>query len=226
MAVAQEVKFNRFGVPYVMEFSNVSFRENKEVPRRSQTAPMPALARADSTASRASASSQSPPRAPTLRSYTRSPVGRRRNTVTRSPSPPSEPLTSWCTIPSFSPPPPAPAPAPRLDVTKPGKGLYIQFTPYVPSPDAPPPYEVRPRPVTSRSAVLRLRRAIAAAVQESGMESPNAEKTDPLEEADSPGGRAAKSTKSLFRGTYGQVMSALKEAGLMTTPCPEDGVEK
>lgn len=74
--------------------------------------------------------------------------------------------------------------------------------------------------------MLRLRRAIAAAVQESGMESPNAEKTDPLEEADSPGGRAAKSTKSLFRGTYGQVMSALKEAGLMTTPCPEDGVEK
>lgn len=148
--------------------------------------------------------------------------------MTRSPSPPCEPepLTSWCSIPSFAPHQPQPAPTPRVDVAKPGRGLYIQFTPYVPTSEAPPPHEGRPRPVTSRSAVLRLRRAIAAAVQESGMESPHAEKVDPMEEPDSPGGRGMKSTKSLFRGTYGQVMSALKEAGLMTIPCPEEGLEK
>lgn len=98
--------------------------------------------------------------------------------------------------------------------------------PFVPTSEAPPSYEAKPKPVTSRGAILRLRRAIAAAVQESGMESPKAEKTDPIADPESPGVGVQKSTKSLFRGTYGQVMSALKEAGLMTTPCPEDGFEE
>jgi len=58
------------------------------------------------------------------------------------------------------------------------------------------------------------------------MESPTAtEKRDLLDNKDASGPTLQKTSKSLFRGTYGQVMSALKDAGLMMTPCTEAGLE-
>lgn len=62
------------------------------------------------------------------------------------------------------------------------------------------------------------------AVKDAGMESPDTEKRNPMDQ-DAPSLPQEKSSKSLFRGTYGQVMSALKDAGLMTTPCAEAGFE-
>lgn len=155
--------------------------------------------------------------------------GRHRNT-TAPPPPPrprskplSEPLSSWCSIPSFKPP--QSTPSPRIYTTKPDRGLYIQFTSYVPTSESPPPYRGMPRLVTSRNHMPRLRKAIAVALQCSRMESPNAEKAVHMGGADSPGGRSANGTESLFMGTYGQTMLALKKAGLVTTPCPEEGLE-
>lgn len=58
------------------------------------------------------------------------------------------------------------------------------------------------------------------------MESPTAtDKQNPLDGQDASEPVQQKSSKSLFRGTYGQVMSALKDAGLMMTPCTEAGFE-
>jgi hypothetical protein len=58
------------------------------------------------------------------------------------------------------------------------------------------------------------------------MESPTAtDKQNPLDSKDASVPTQQNTSKSLFRGTYGQVMSALKDAGLMTTPCTEAGFE-
>jgi hypothetical protein len=64
-------------------------------------------------------------------------------------------------------------------------------------------------------------------VKDAGMESPAAaEKENPMDFQDSSASPQRKKTsKSLFRGTYGQVMSALKDAGLITTPCKEGGID-
>jgi hypothetical protein len=141
----------------------------------------------------------------------------------RSPSP-TESLTSWCTIPPYEP---SPAPeAPYAGITKQGRGLYIQFSSSFSTSEPPPSYYSRPEPMRSKSAICRLKRTIATAVQDAGMESPTVvKKQDAFDSDDTSGLPQQNSSKSLFRGTYGQVMSALKDAGLMTTPCTEAGLE-
>ena len=120
--------------------------------------------------------------------------------------------------------------APISGVEKLGRGLYIQFSSSVPTCEAPPSYSPQPErardSMRKKSAIARLRRTIANAVQDAGMESPTAtEKQDLLDNNDALGPIQHKTSKSLYRGTYGQVMSALKDAGLMTTPCTELGFE-
>jgi hypothetical protein len=145
----------------------------------------------------------------------------------RSPSP-AESLSSWCSIPPYEPP--QVPEAPISGVEKLGRGLYIQFSSSVPTCEAPPSYSPQPErvrePRRKRSAIARLRRTIANAVQDAGMESPTiAEKQDPPDNNDGSGPNQHKTSKSLYRGTYGQVMSALKDAGLMMTPCTALGFE-
>ena len=152
------------------------------------------------------------------RSSSRSYIPRRRS------SSPAESLSSWCSIPPYEPP--RTPELPHSADAKPGRGLYIQFSTSTPTCEALPSYSPRPEPMRSKSAITRLRRTIAGAVQDAGMESPTAtEKQNPLDNKDASGSPQHKTTKSLYRGTYGQVMSALKDAGLMTTPCTEAGFE-
>jgi hypothetical protein len=119
-------------------------------------------------------------------------------------------------------------------------GLYIQFptsptAPEVPS-EAPLPPSIEPEAEgmsqvdfekTTRLRLHRLSRAISKAVLAAGMEAPpRPTKFDAEESADSKPGdaRLAKSRQGLFKGTYGQVRSAFRAAGLVTTPCGEDGL--
>ena len=142
----------------------------------------------------------------------------------RSPSP-TESLSSWCSIPPYEPY--EALESTRSEIEKRDRGLYIQFASSFSTAEPPPSYYSGHEPIRNKSAICRLRRAIANAVQDAGMESPRAvEKQNPLDSNDVSGSPTQqKSSKSLYRGTYGQVMSALKDAGLMATPCTEAGFE-
>jgi hypothetical protein len=81
---------------------------------------------------------------------------------------------------------------------------------------------------TTRLRLRRLSRAISKAVLAAGMEAPPkpAKKFDTEECASSKteDARPVKVRQGLFKGTYGQVRNAFRAAGLVTTPCGEDGV--
>jgi hypothetical protein len=73
-----------------------------------------------------------------------------------------------------------------------------------------------------------LSRAISKAVLAAGMEAPpKPTKKFDTEESVGPrtgDARLVKARQGLFKGTYSQVRSAFRAAGLVTTPCGEDGV--
>ncbi|KAH9046284.1 hypothetical protein EDB84DRAFT_1467057 [Lactarius hengduanensis] len=80
----------------------------------------------------------------------------------------------------------------------------------------------------TRSRLYRLSRAISKAVLAAGMEAPpkptkkfDAEVSAGANNEDA---RLVKGSQGLFKGTYGQVRAAFRAAGLVTTPCGEDGV--
>ncbi|KAN0124711.1 hypothetical protein V8E52_001263 [Russula decolorans] len=120
-------------------------------------------------------------------------------------------------------------------------GLYIQFptpptTSDVPT-GAPSLPSIEPETEgtsqidfekTKRLRLYRLSRAISKAVLAAGMEAPSkpAKKFDTEECASSKTGdaRTVKGRQGLFKGTYSQVRDAFRAAGLVTTPCGEDGV--
>jgi len=81
---------------------------------------------------------------------------------------------------------------------------------------------------TRRLRLCRLSRAISKAVLAAGMEAPSkpAKKFDTEEHASSKTGdaRTVKVHQGLFKGTYSQVRNAFRAAGLVTTPCGEDGI--
>lgn len=81
---------------------------------------------------------------------------------------------------------------------------------------------------TRRLRLYRLSRAISKAVLAAGMEAPSkpAKKFDAEECASSKTGdaRTVKVHQGLFKGTYSQVRNAFRAAGLVTTPCGEDGI--
>ena len=140
-------------------------------------------------------------------------------------SEPAEALTSW----QFVPPhelPEAPDPTPVERAHK-GRGLYVQLSPQ-PGTDAPPSYTPRPHPSARRASMVRLQNLISEAVKKAGMEGPPpSEKQGEMDHKNNSGASPEKSSsKALFRGTYGQVMTALNSRELMTTPCDEAGFDK
>jgi hypothetical protein len=65
---------------------------------------------------------------------------------------------------------------------------------------------------------MRLQKTITSAVVEAGMDTPSALE-EQMDVSTNVTGYHSRDT--LFRGTYGQVMVALKAAGLVATPCME-----
>ncbi|KAI0275125.1 hypothetical protein BC834DRAFT_965562 [Gloeopeniophorella convolvens] len=84
----------------------------------------------------------------------------------------------------------------------------------------------------TRRRLYQLSRAISKAVLAAGMEAPQGPARKFDMEGDAVGDTGAKEVgahltkrrQGLFKGTYGQVRAAFREAGLVTTPCGEDGV--
>ncbi|KAN0133309.1 hypothetical protein V8E53_009033 [Lactarius tabidus] len=119
-------------------------------------------------------------------------------------------------------------------------GLYIQFPTSSSNPEdpsAPPLPTMGPETEgtlqvdfekAARARLYRLSRAISKAVLAAGMEAPPkpTKKFDAEVSAREKGGDSSfvKGTQGLFKGTYGQVRAAFRAAGLVTTPCGEDGV--
>lgn len=99
-----------------------------------------------------------------------------------------------------TPPPPPPPPA-----KTPNGGIYIHF-----------PSGIDSCEKLSPQHLARLKSTIVEAVQSAGMDAPPKPATRDH--------RAVSTTRgALFRGTYGQVTTALQAAGLNTTPCRESG---
>ncbi|KAH9947110.1 hypothetical protein B0H21DRAFT_363889 [Amylocystis lapponica] len=177
--MAPQIKFNSFGIPYLVEFANVRFRS----PARSGTTPRLAepwltLRRTGSNSTDATLTTAS-----------------------------SETLASPVEIES-------------------GQGLYIQFASH--------PKDAPHR--LSESRLMRLKARIAKAVLAAGMSSSSPPAlANPLDRkaalrcsdssVQSTGSVDVPPHGSFFRGTYGQVMSALTAVGLTTTPCKASGVE-
>ncbi|KAI0931541.1 hypothetical protein AcW1_001083 [Taiwanofungus camphoratus] len=181
-----EIRFNSFGIPYLVEFANVRFR----------------------SPSRSSSNARSGSPSPSLNGS----VYTHESGITT--------LASAETASSDT------LACPDQERSESG-GLYIQFA----------SHPLRPPCKLSYSRVLRLKHRIAKAVLAAGMDSsPTSEVGDPMNMAtlsrlscgsinstddvpeDVPG--------SLYRGTYGQVMTALQAVGLTTTPCKETGIEQ
>lgn len=77
--------------------------------------------------------------------------------------------------------------------------------------------------------MARLQNLICEAVKKAGMEGPPpSEMQGETDRKDDSGSALPEksSSKGLFKGTYGQVMTALNSMELMTTPCDEDGFDK
>ncbi|KAI8990615.1 hypothetical protein BD414DRAFT_413540, partial [Trametes punicea] len=189
-AMAPEIRFNALGIPYLVEFANITFRS-------------PPPSRSNSRASSRSLASRREPEAPqpSLRSLA--------SPATAS----SETLAG-------------PRGERELEPTE-DSGLYIRFASQL----SQPPSKL------SASRIARLKYRIARAVMAAGMDtSPSAELGDPMD--DNARSRVSISsirsedveTKgmpgSLFRGTYGQVMTALRAAGLVAVSCKESGVQE
>lgn len=119
-------------------------------------------------------------------------------------------------------------------------GLYIQFPTPPTTSDVPSEAMLSPsvEPGTegmsqadfekaTRLRLHRLSRAISKAVLAAGMEAPPKQTKFGTEEgtiSKTGDARPVKGRQGLFKGTYGQVREAFRAAGLVTTPCGEDGV--
>ncbi|KAH7910448.1 hypothetical protein BJ138DRAFT_1114092 [Hygrophoropsis aurantiaca] len=247
----QEVRFNSFGVPYIVEFGNVSFepsrtpgsyRSGKADYSTSACSSGPTLVYSNSSSASSSTSSfcyissslstlsldsintgrvrpklspfNSLSRSSTMRSassfFKRKPTHQRSNTFpglshTKCASSPS--LDPWH-VPPYTPKPLPPIPPSETD------GLYIQYPSVMPTDRVP------------RKRLTHLQNMIATAVVEAGMDVASSTTNDGSTVLSSlTSGETRGLRKSLFRGTYGQVMTALKSAGLTATPCLEEGFE-
>ncbi|KAG1864668.1 hypothetical protein DFJ58DRAFT_655738 [Suillus subalutaceus] len=161
----QQIHWTPFGIPYVVEFNNVSF-----TPRRTVSPSEDTLTSFPVPEKSASVSEQS---------------------LTYSCPSATSSSSSFCHISQCI----------HVD------GLHIQF--------ATPPCDPR---ASSRSRLVRLQKTITSAVVEAGMDTPSALEEQMDVSTNVPDYR---SRDTLFRGTYGQVMVALKAAGLVATPCME-----
>ncbi|KAL1951331.1 hypothetical protein VTO73DRAFT_480 [Trametes versicolor] len=197
--MAPEIRFNALGIPYLVEFANVAFRSR----------------------SRSRSSSRSSMRTLTLRRD----ASESRPSLNLRPTPSRSTLASDWTLAATASSETLAGPGAEAECPE-DHGLYIRFASQL----AQPPCRL------SESRLARLKYRIAKAVLAAGMDSsPRAEHGDPMDAA----GRGRMSISSirsenverdgvpgsLFRGTYGQVMTALRAAGLATVPCKESGVQ-
>lgn len=178
-----EIKFTNLGIPYLVEFANISIRSSKSAFGKK-------LDKALEKNNRNKKKLPPPPvRCPTCGHLPDHPTRSADDDVS--------------------------AKGPR-----PG-GLYIRFASRINLP---------PTRISDRRLV-KLRGMIEEAVTRAGMVRPPEETSESVDSHSSVGSETQRSTasdsskKALFKGTYGQVKQALKEAGLIATPCPEEGVE-
>lgn len=246
----QQIHWTSFGIPYVVEFNNVSF-----APRRTPSPSEDTLTGFPPPENSASVSEQSltfscPSATSSTSSFchisqcmlesplqTRSSISRltslsrsapgmrsassffkrkqqKSHPSTRKPYSTSQnasnnPIDTWCCIPAHVPKPLPPVPQQEPEGIH-VDGLHIQF--------ATPPYDSR---ASSRSRLVRLQKTITSAVVEAGMDTPSSLEEQTGVSTNVPGHRTR---DTLFRGTYGQVMVALKAAGLVATPCMEGDI--
>ncbi|KZT72866.1 hypothetical protein DAEQUDRAFT_663600 [Daedalea quercina L-15889] len=193
--MAPEIKFTAFGIPYVVEFKNVSFRVRSR--------------------------SHSPPPRNTIidrdsRCFSFILVDR----------PPS--IDDTASIASIETASSQTLAYPGEDEGE-GEGLFIQFA----------TQRQGMHQKLSNMRLWRLKQRIAKAVLAAGMDaSPGTEKLDPMDvptlsrmsygsiRSDDSSPAPDGSPGALFRGTYGQVMTALQAAGLVATPCKESGFDQ
>lgn len=169
LTMPTEIKFSNFGIPYLVEFANISIRSGsrkKNEAAKNKKLPLP------------------PVRCPTCGHL-----------------------------------PQQPQPAEDGVITHPG-GLYIRH-----GSDS----SVATRKISERRLV-RLRTTIEEAVTKAGMVRPSSDDSNASVDSHSSAETAHStstdsSKKALFRGTYGQVKQAFKDAGLTSTPCAENGFE-
>ncbi|KII94273.1 hypothetical protein PLICRDRAFT_422454 [Plicaturopsis crispa FD-325 SS-3] len=244
---AKDIRWNAWGIPYIVEFANVSIRSfrswspkpiahppSRPTRPRSHTVPMDRHSEARRYVPAHAESTTS------LSSWTA--VGSSRSSLISDSD--SYASSSWSDSTVVAEPSPAPRVAvEQAPVPSEGRGLFLQFsTPSELSLDAsasapiPPPKSAAsastsslgvhstsrgivstPRGASSRT-VCRLRSIIENAMLETGMDITTSELPDPSRSKKEQGA-------ALLKGTYGQVMSAFKMAGLTTTPCAEGGFE-
>lgn len=243
----QQIHWTSFGIPYVVEFTDVSFAPRRTTsPSEETLTSFPAPEKSTSVSEQSlvyscpSASSstssfchispcmlESPLQtrssisrlvslsrsAPGMRSASSffkrkhqksHPSTRKPYSTTQNAS--NNPVDTWCRIPAHVPKPLPPVPRQDSEGIH-VDGLHIQF--------ATPPCDPR---ASSRSRLVRLQKTITSAVVEAGMDTPSTleGQTDVSTNVTD-----YRSRDTLFRGTYGQVMVALKAAGLVATPCME-----
>ncbi|EMD32658.1 hypothetical protein CERSUDRAFT_126744, partial [Gelatoporia subvermispora B] len=200
--MAPELRFNSFGVPYLVEFANVSFRSRSSSPSGSSTSKL-SLGSSSKLSSESSYSlAACGSRPPSLK---RAPSVRTQNTLATASS---ETLTN------------------HADDDCDTNGLFIQFK----SSHHHSPQKLSPNRLLRLKR--RIARAVVAAGMDSSPATEWASpeyRTTPVRfsrwsVASTESVQPPPMTGSLFRGTYGQVMMALQAAGLETVPCKESGL--
>ncbi|KAI9570323.1 hypothetical protein HD554DRAFT_2085442 [Boletus coccyginus] len=201
--MAREIKFTSFGIPYILEFENVSFAPER--PRKTDSiSPSPS----SSTSSFCYIDSDSPPppqRRPSFALRSASSIFKRRSSR-RSPTRHNIP-SGTCASEGTKPLPPPP----QSDISEP-HGIYIQL----------PAERIRPQ-MTRKERLVQLQQAISVAVLDAGMSRSPGNTTHPDKHSNGNavhGRQRYRTPDALFCGTYGQMMAALEGAGLSATPYP------
>lgn len=186
-----EIKFTNFGIPYLVEFANISIRT------------------------------------PSLRNKNKKQALEKQKVKENKPKLPPPPVrcpTCGHLPPESHPPVVEKAKLKEKELPPRPGGLYIRFKSRSEDPNAPP------KKISERR-LIRLRMAISTAVTNAGMTTPtSADLNSPGESPEtltvsSPVKPSSTRNRELYKGTYGQVKEALREAGLIASPCDENGFE-
>ncbi|KAF8560106.1 hypothetical protein OG21DRAFT_1479946 [Imleria badia] len=207
--MTREIKFTSFGIPYILEFENVSCVP--EPPRYASPSP--------SSSTSSFCYIDSPPPQRRLPSFSlRSPSSLFKRKPAPTP-PTSSSRTSnnsapelWCANSESTKPLPLP---PQSDVPE-THGIFIRS----------PPESSHPQR-SRKEKLVHLQQTISVAVLDAGMSRSPGSTTRPEKHSNGNavhGGRGYKTPDALFCGTYGQLMAALEGAGLSATPCAGENV--
>jgi len=198
------IKFTSFGIPYILEFENVSFAPER--PRKTDnSSPSPSSSTSSFCYIDSPPPGPPPQRRPSFSLRSASSIFKRKPTHH---SPTRHNIPSGTSASEGTKPLPPP---PQSDVSEP-HGIYIQF----------PAGRTRPQ-MPRKERLVQLQQAISAAVLDAGMSRSPGNTTHPDKHSNGNavhGSRGYRTPDALFCGTYGQMMAALEGAGLSATPCP------